>query len=166
MHDRGRDRKTHKGRNSKLHTKPEGCLMQLIFRKSVAWQKGIPQSFPGCRRPYPGPGKIPTQTGMRVARGERTRRSASFHPAFPANFSVDTQFYPLGSCTMKYNPKFNERIAQMPDFAGLHPLLPQLKQGKNSRRERESFTKWNNCSARSPDGQFLRCSRSPARTEN
>ena len=40
------------------------------------------------------------------------------------NFSVDTGMYPLGSCTMKYNPKTNERQASHPGFAGAHPLLP------------------------------------------
>ncbi|MBU0630466.1 MAG: aminomethyl-transferring glycine dehydrogenase subunit GcvPB [Candidatus Margulisbacteria bacterium] len=38
------------------------------------------------------------------------------------NFSVDTQFYPLGSCTMKYNPKVNEDVASLPGFTELHPL--------------------------------------------
>src|SRR5262245_17023660 len=38
------------------------------------------------------------------------------------NMAIDTNFYPLGSCTMKYNPKRHERIASMPGFAGLHPL--------------------------------------------
>ena len=38
------------------------------------------------------------------------------------NFGVDTGFYPLGSCTMKYNPKINEEIAAMKEFQGLHPL--------------------------------------------
>ncbi len=38
------------------------------------------------------------------------------------NFSVDANFYPLGSCTMKYNPKINEAAAAMPGFTGLHPL--------------------------------------------
>ena len=38
------------------------------------------------------------------------------------NFGVDTGFYPLGSCTMKYNPKINEEIAAMPAFQGIHPL--------------------------------------------
>ncbi|MDE7465575.1 MAG: aminomethyl-transferring glycine dehydrogenase subunit GcvPB [Muribaculaceae bacterium] len=37
------------------------------------------------------------------------------------NFGVDTGFYPLGSCTMKYNPKINEELAAMPEFAALHP---------------------------------------------
>ncbi len=40
------------------------------------------------------------------------------------NFGVDSGFYPLGSCTMKYNPKINEEIAAHPAFAGLHPLQP------------------------------------------
>ncbi len=45
------------------------------------------------------------------------------------NFSVDGNFYPLGSCTMKYNPKLGEKVAGLEGFAGLHPLLPQLRGG-------------------------------------
>ncbi len=46
------------------------------------------------------------------------------------NFGVDTGFYPLGSCTMKYNPKINEEVAAMSQFAGLHPLQnPDTAQG-------------------------------------
>ncbi|MBP2667598.1 MAG: gcvPB, partial [Firmicutes bacterium] len=37
-------------------------------------------------------------------------------------FGVDSGFYPLGSCTMKYNPKINEDVAALPGLAGLHPL--------------------------------------------
>lgn len=40
------------------------------------------------------------------------------------NFGVDTGFYPLGSCTMKYNPKVNEEVSALPGFASLHPLQP------------------------------------------
>jgi glycine dehydrogenase subunit 2 len=40
------------------------------------------------------------------------------------NYSVDTGFYPLGSCTMKYNPKLNEWAARLPGFADLHPMAP------------------------------------------
>ncbi|MBI2467708.1 MAG: aminomethyl-transferring glycine dehydrogenase subunit GcvPB, partial [Candidatus Rokubacteria bacterium] len=40
------------------------------------------------------------------------------------NYGVDTHFYPLGSCTMKYNPKVNEDMARLPGFARLHPLTP------------------------------------------
>lgn len=41
------------------------------------------------------------------------------------NFGVDTGFYPLGSCTMKYNPKMNEDMAVLPGFAHIHPLQPE-----------------------------------------
>lgn len=37
------------------------------------------------------------------------------------NYAVDTGFYPLGSCTMKYNPKLNERVASLPGFSEIHP---------------------------------------------
>ncbi len=46
------------------------------------------------------------------------------------NFSVDHGMYPLGSCTMKYNPKINEKQAALPGLAGVHPMLPvELCQG-------------------------------------
>jgi glycine dehydrogenase subunit 2 len=46
------------------------------------------------------------------------------------NFSIDTQFFPLGSCTMKHNPKVNEWTARLPGFANMHPLAPnRLSQG-------------------------------------
>jgi glycine dehydrogenase subunit 2 len=46
------------------------------------------------------------------------------------NYCIDTQFYPLGSCTMKYNPKVNEWAARLPGLAGLHPMSPpDLVQG-------------------------------------
>ena len=38
------------------------------------------------------------------------------------NFSIDTGFYPLGSCSMKYNPKINEDVARLPGLAQLHPM--------------------------------------------
>jgi glycine dehydrogenase subunit 2 len=41
------------------------------------------------------------------------------------NMAIDTAFYPLGSCTMKYNPKINEWAARLPGFARLHPLSPE-----------------------------------------
>ncbi len=41
------------------------------------------------------------------------------------NFSIDTHFYPLGSCTMKYNPKACNQLAMLPEFLGRHPLAPE-----------------------------------------
>ncbi|MEN2980764.1 MULTISPECIES: aminomethyl-transferring glycine dehydrogenase subunit GcvPB [Tistrella] len=40
------------------------------------------------------------------------------------NYSIDSGLFPLGSCTMKYNPRLNEKVARMPGFADLHPLQP------------------------------------------
>src|SRR6185503_7763248 len=46
------------------------------------------------------------------------------------NFCIDSQLYPLGSCTMKYNPKINEWAARIPAFLRLHPQTPdELAQG-------------------------------------
>jgi len=45
------------------------------------------------------------------------------------NFSIDTHFYPLGSCTMKYNPKACNAAALLPEFLGRHPLAP-VKHGQ------------------------------------
>ncbi len=46
------------------------------------------------------------------------------------NCNIDSQFYPLGSCTMKFNPRVNEWAARLPGFAALHPLTPpHLAQG-------------------------------------
>jgi glycine dehydrogenase subunit 2 len=45
------------------------------------------------------------------------------------NYGVDTAFYPLGSCTMKYNPRVHEEIVRLPGFAGLHPQQRETAQG-------------------------------------
>ena len=40
------------------------------------------------------------------------------------NYAIDAGLYPLGSCTMKHNPRLNEKMARLPGFADLHPLQP------------------------------------------
>src|SRR6201996_3396650 len=40
------------------------------------------------------------------------------------NFAIDAGFYPLGSCTMKHNPRLNEAMARLPGFADIHPFQP------------------------------------------
>ena len=52
------------------------------------------------------------------------------------NFDLDSGFYPLGSCTMKYNPKLHERLAALPGHARLHPAQrPSRAQGALELRE-------------------------------
>jgi glycine dehydrogenase subunit 2 len=48
-----------------------------------------------------------------------------FHRLSQLNYAVDEGLYPLGSCTMKYNPRINEMTARMPGFASVHPLQPE-----------------------------------------
>lgn len=62
------------------------------------------------------PAELPECDEMTVVR-HYTNLSAN-------NFGVDNGFYPLGSCTMKYNPKINEEMAALPQFTNLHPLQP------------------------------------------
>ncbi len=103
--------------------------MKLIFDKSVPNRRGVapPQSDVSTSIHIKKEllrsveAKLPELSELDVVRHftELSRR----------NFGVDTNFYPLGSCTMKYNPKVAERIASYPGFAHLHPLMPQLRMG-------------------------------------
>lgn len=103
--------------------------MQLIFEKSVQGRRGfkIPKSDIPLRTELPRKycrdrdPNLPEVSELDVVR--------HFTNLSRLNFSVDTNFYPLGSCTMKYNPKFTERIANLDNFLELHPLLPQLLGG-------------------------------------
>ena len=47
-----------------------------------------------------------------------------FHRLSQLNYSVDEGLYPLGSCTMKYNPRLCERVSRLPGFTDVHPLQP------------------------------------------
>jgi len=103
--------------------------MKLIFEKSVPGRRAIRTSPSDVSASVnirsdllrDSPAGLPELSELDVVRHftELSRR----------NFGVDTNFYPLGSCTMKYNPKVCERIASYPGFAHLHPLLPQLRMG-------------------------------------
>ncbi len=96
-------------------------------------------------RPGRGGGKIPHPPADALDRIPATARRVS-PPSLPEmnepdvvrhyvnlsqlNFAVDTGFYPLGSCTMKFNPKLNEWAARLRGFAELHPLVPdEVAQG-------------------------------------
>jgi len=96
-------------------------------------------------RPGRGDGKIPHPPKDALERIPAAARRST-PPALPElnepevvrhyvnlsqlNYAVDTGFYPLGSCTMKFNPKLNEWAARLPGFAGLHPLVPdEVAQG-------------------------------------
>jgi len=104
--------------------------VQLIFEKSVPGRRALRTVRGGdeTKVPFPAelvrdrPAELPELSELDVVRHftELSRR----------NFGVDTGFYPLGSCTMKYNPKVTEQIGNYTGFACLHPLLPQLPGGE------------------------------------
>ena len=101
----------------------DSYLDKLIFEKSREGRRAfaqapeapaevdIPDTF--LRSDRPG---LPEASELQVVR-HFTRLSQK-------NFSIDTQFYPLGSCTMKYNPRVCNSLALLPGFAGRHPLGP------------------------------------------
>lgn len=101
----------------------DSYLDKLIFEKSRQGRRAfaqapeapaeldIPDAF--LRSDRPG---LPEASELQVVR-HFTRLSQK-------NFSIDTQFYPLGSCTMKYNPRVCNSLALLPGFAGRHPLGP------------------------------------------
>lgn len=103
--------------------------MSIIFEKSVEGRKGVP--LPCCD--VPAKSEIPVKY-QRSSEPELCELSEldtvrHFTELSRKNFGVDTGFYPLGSCTMKYNPKITEKIAALSGFADLHPFLPQLRYG-------------------------------------
>ncbi|MBM4325814.1 MAG: glycine dehydrogenase subunit 2 [Deltaproteobacteria bacterium] len=100
----------------------------LVLNEPLLWEKGKQgrsgMSIPPRdvdRSPFPEellgtPPEFPDLSEVDVVR-HYTRLSQW-------NFGVDTGMYPLGSCTMKYNPKINEKLAGLPGFSKAHPLLP------------------------------------------
>jgi glycine dehydrogenase subunit 2 len=103
--------------------------MSTVFKKSQPGREGLWPRKPASeaasllpenllRRSPPG---LPSLSELDVVR--------HFTALSNKNYGVDSNFYPLGSCTMKYNPKFCEDVAELAGFAGLHPMVPQLPRG-------------------------------------
>jgi glycine dehydrogenase subunit 2 len=95
----------------------------LIFERSVPGRRGL--RFPAADVPEEAmtglplrrrPPALPEVAELDAVR-HFTRLSAD-------NYAIDKGFYPLGSCTMKYNPKINDQAAALPGFADLHPFAP------------------------------------------
>jgi glycine dehydrogenase subunit 2 len=96
--------------------------VKLIYEKSQSGRRGL-----GVPRPDLPVPELPAEQRRsvpprlpEVAEPEVLRH---FTALSTRNFGIDTGFYPLGSCTMKYNPRINERLVGLPGFAALHPLV-------------------------------------------
>jgi glycine dehydrogenase subunit 2 len=95
--------------------------MKLIFERSRAGRRAArlprPKDLPAPEVPAElgrsNPPRLPELPELEIVR--------HFTELSTRNFGIDTGFYPLGSCTMKYNPRVNERVAALPGFRDLHP---------------------------------------------
>src|SRR3954449_6522217 len=95
--------------------------MKLIYEKSQAGRRGI--GVPKPDLPVPElPEELARKQPPRLPELAEPEVLRHFTALSTRNFGIDTGFYPLGSCTMKYNPRINERLVGIPGFAGLHPL--------------------------------------------
>ncbi|WP_028573589.1 aminomethyl-transferring glycine dehydrogenase subunit GcvPB [Desulfonatronovibrio hydrogenovorans] len=101
--------------------------MKTIFQKSIPGRTSAQQTRTGPARPELIPESLSRQSPPDLPRVSELDVVRHFTGLSRQNFGVDSNFYPLGSCTMKYNPKFMEQVAALPGFTDLHPLLPQLK---------------------------------------
>lgn len=103
--------------------------MQLIYEKSRMGRKG--STLPALDVPVQNaiPEPLTRDTAPELPEVSELEAVRHFTELSRKNMGVDNNFYPLGSCTMKYNPKFHEKICSVEGFADLHPLLPQLRRG-------------------------------------
>src|SRR5665648_439477 len=100
----------------------------LIFELSASGRNAL--SLPSCDVPeVPVEMLIPlellTQLEPQLPELSEVDVVRHFTRLSTLNYGLDTGFYPLGSCTMKYNPKVNERLARLPGFTDLHPYQPE-----------------------------------------
>ncbi len=100
---------------------------KLVFEISKKGRVGV--SLPRCDVPEEEPERLIPERCLRkdlplpeLSEPEIIRH---FTRLSQLNYAVDTGFYPLGSCTMKYNPRVNEEIASLPGLARLHPYQPE-----------------------------------------
>jgi glycine dehydrogenase subunit 2 len=95
-------------------------LEPLIYDLSVPGRIGV--NLPDCDVPQSDLPKDLLRDNLTLPEVSEMQVVRHFVKLSQFNHSIDTGFYPLGSCTMKYNPKINEDMARLPGFANLHPL--------------------------------------------
>ena len=103
---------------------------KLIFELSHPGRRGAAIPSNGCPQSPQLPESLLRTSPLRLPEVDEPSLVRHYTNMSNNNFGVDTGFYPLGSCTMKYNPKINEEMASLPGFASLHPATPaQAAQG-------------------------------------
>jgi glycine dehydrogenase subunit 2 len=94
--------------------------MRLIYEKSRAGRRASRIADPGVPA-ADVPAGLARRTPPRLPEMAEPEIMRHFTELSTRTFGIDTGFYPLGSCTMKYNPRINERAVGLPGFADLHP---------------------------------------------
>jgi glycine cleavage system P protein (glycine dehydrogenase) subunit 2 len=106
--------------------------VKLVFERSQAGRRA--SSLPRYDLPIPDvPDELRRERPPRLPELAEPELVRHFTRLADRNFGVDTGFYPLGSCTMKHNPRVNERVVNLPGFRDLHPL--QEEQGSQGALE-------------------------------
>ncbi len=103
--------------------------MRLIYEKSIKGRRGIKLPQPDVDQQQEIPAQYSRKNKAALCEVSELDVVRHFTNLSRMNFSVDSNFYPLGSCTMKYNPKFTEKVVNIGGFLELHPLIPQLLGG-------------------------------------
>jgi glycine dehydrogenase subunit 2 len=101
-------------------TESDNMLEPLIYDMSVPGRTGV--NLPGCDVPEADLPDDLLRDDLRLPEVGELQVVRHFLRLSQFNYAIDKGFYPLGSCTMKYNPKINEDMARLPGFASLHPL--------------------------------------------
>jgi len=95
--------------------------VELIYEKSQPGRRA--GRVPSYDLPVPDvPAELRREAPPRLPEVPENEIVRHFTALADRNFGIDTGFYPLGSCTMKYNPRVNERVVGLPGFRDLHPL--------------------------------------------
>lgn len=104
--------------------------MKTIFAQSVAGRTACLPDAATKTAADMLPASLLRQSALRLPELSELDVVRHFTRLSQRNFGVDGNFYPLGSCTMKYNAKFTESVAALPGFSAQHPLLAQIKGGE------------------------------------
>jgi len=99
----------------------------LIFEHSTAGRKGAPQAPVAKASLATIPDNLLRKKRADLPEVSELQAVRHYTRLSQKNFSIDTQFYPLGSCTMKYNPRACNSLAMLPGFLNAHPLTPDEK---------------------------------------
>lgn len=97
----------------------------LIFELSQTNRQARAQAPHINKSKYPVPAEFARETAPQMPACSELQVVRHFTQLSQKNFCIDTNFYPLGSCTMKYNPRGVHKAASIPGFANRHPLTPE-----------------------------------------